>query len=126
MIALLDRGDAHHDACIAALDDIHEPLISVWPALAEAMHLLGDTPRAPQLLLDLIAEGGVELAALNRDDVPRISELMAKYADTPMDFADAALVRAAEQYGTSKILTFDKHFTVYRLGRNRRFTVLGL
>ncbi|TAK10992.1 MAG: PIN domain-containing protein, partial [Acidobacteria bacterium] len=124
LIALLDRSDAHHAAAVAALDRIREPLLTVWPALTEAMHLVSGVPRAPRALLDLVDEGGVELAELDRDDVARIGELMDKYADLPMDFADAALVRAAERHVTSKILTFDRHFEVYRLGRRQRFTII--
>ena len=124
MIALLDRSDAHHEACVAALAGIRAPLLTVWPALTEAMHLLSDVPRAPRTLLDLIDDGGIELTELDHGDVARLAELMEKYADLPMDFADAALVRAAEQTGVSKILTFDKHFRVYRLPRKQRFTIL--
>jgi predicted nucleic acid-binding protein len=43
-------------------------------------------------------------------------ELMRKYADRPMDLADAALVRVAEREGIRKIFTIDrKDFSVYRL-----------
>lgn len=124
MIALLDRSDSHHDSCVAALTEIHAPLLTVWPALTEAMHLLADVARAPRTLLDLVAEGGIELTELDQGDVVRVAELMEKYADLPMDFADAALVRAAERTGASRILTFDRHFKVYRLPRKQRFTIL--
>jgi uncharacterized protein len=50
--------------------------------------------------------------------------LMQQYRDLPMDFADAALVRVAERERLTRILTFDKHFAVYRLPRRTRFTVL--
>jgi predicted nucleic acid-binding protein len=40
-----------------------------------------------------------------------------------MDFADAALVRAAERDSLTRIVTFDDHFTVYRLPGRTRFTV---
>jgi len=126
MIALLDRSDAHHARCVAALDAIRAPLLTVWPALTEAMHLVSDVPRAPRALLDLIDEGAIGLVDLDRDDMPRMAELMEKYSDLPMDFADAALVRAAERDGASEILTFDHHFRAYRFGRRQRFTVLGL
>jgi predicted nucleic acid-binding protein len=124
MIALLDRSDAHHAACVGALDGLRAPLLTVWPALTEAMHLLADVARAPRALLNLIDDGGIELTALEGSDVGRIAELMEKYADLSMDFADAALVRAAERTGVSRILTFDKHFAVYRLPRRQRFTIL--
>ncbi len=54
-------------------------------------------------------------------DVPRIRELMKKYANRPMDLADAALLRVAEREGIRKIFTVDRRdFSVYRLhGRTR-------
>lgn len=124
MIALLDRSDVHHHACVTALARIHTPLLTVWPALTEAMHLLADVPRAPRTLLDLIDEGGIELTELDQSDIAPVADLMEKYGDLPMDFADAALVRAAELTGASRMLTFDKHFAVYRLPRKQRFTIL--
>ena len=43
---------------------------------------------------------------------------MQRYADIPMDFADASIVAAAEQVGTGKVFTLDhKHFGIYRMRR---------
>src|SRR6266852_5177400 len=58
---------------------------------------------------------------LDAGDVPRIRELMKKYANRPMDLADAALLRVAEREGIGKIFTVDRRdFSVYRLhGRTR-------
>jgi hypothetical protein len=46
---------------------------------------------------------------------------MRKYANRPMDLADASLLRVAEREGLRKIFTIDrKDFAVYRLhGRIR-------
>jgi predicted nucleic acid-binding protein len=50
---------------------------------------------------------------------------MEKYRDLPMDMADAALVRVAEREGVRRILTLDRRgFSVYRLARRGRFTIL--
>jgi predicted nucleic acid-binding protein len=49
---------------------------------------------------------------------------MLKYADTPMDFADATLVRLAEREGLTTILTVDRDFEVYRIGGRKAFRVL--
>jgi predicted nucleic acid-binding protein len=48
-------------------------------------------------------------------------ELMGKYADRPVDLADAALIRVAEREGIRKIFNVDREdFTVFRLhGRVR-------
>ena len=47
-------------------------------------------------------------------DEGRVSDLMAKYADVPMSFADACLVRMSERYSDSEVVTLDSDFRVYR------------
>lgn len=124
LIALLDRDDSHHAACVKALKGIRDPLVTVWPAFTEAMHLLADAPPAPDTLCDMVGDGLLDVLETEATDLVRVKTLMNKYNDLPMDFADAALVVAAERHGVSRILTFDRHFTIYRLPRRGRFTVL--
>jgi hypothetical protein len=124
LIALIDASDGRHTRAVEALRSIHDPLCSVWPAVAEAMHLLHDAPSGRDALCDMIEDGALEILPLEREDVGRMKALMRQYRDLPMDFADAALVRAAEREGFKRILSFDKHFRVYRLPRRARFAVL--
>ena len=124
LIALLDRDDAAHERCVEALKRIRDPLVTVWPALTEAMHLLADTPRGPDALCDMVSDGALTLIALEGSDLGRVKQLMQKYHDLPMDFADAALVCAAERERLTRIVTFDRHFEIYRLPRRTRFMVL--
>jgi len=124
LIALLDRDDAAHERCVEALKKIRDPLVTVWPALTEAMHLLADTPRGPDALCDMVSDDALKLISLEAPDLARMKQLMEKYRDLPMDFADAALVCAAERERLTRIVTFDRHFEIYRLPRRSRFTVL--
>jgi uncharacterized protein len=124
LIALLDRDDPEHERCVDAMKQIHDPLVTVWPALTEAMHMLADAARARETLCDLIVDGVVRLVTLESSDLGRIKQLMQKYHDVPMDFADAALVYAAERERLTRIVTFDRHFEIYGLPRRGRFTVL--
>jgi predicted nucleic acid-binding protein len=124
LVALLDAGDRGHAACLSALAAIRDPLLTVWPALTEAMHLVAGTPRAQEALLDMIDDEALRLASLGRTDLPRMKTLLRKYRDLPMDFADAALVRVAERDALTRILTFDRHFRVYALPGRARFVVL--
>lgn len=133
LIALLDRSDAGHMRCVEALERVPlsgaaahngSALVTVWPALTEAMHLLADVPKGQVTLLDMVRDDVLGLIDLDANDVPRLAELMEKYTDLSMDFADAALVCAAERSGVTHILTLDHHFTVYRLPKRARFTVL--
>ena len=124
LIALLDRDDAAHERCVETLKGIRDPLVTVWPALTEAMHLLADTPRGPDALCDMVTDGALTLIQRDAPDLGRMKQLMQKYRDLPMDVADAALVCAAERERLTRIVTFDRHFEIYRLPRRARFTVL--
>ena len=124
LVALLDRDDAKHEQCVAALKRIREPLATVWPALTEAMHLLADTPHGPETLCDMVADAVVKLLPVDDTEMGRVKELMQKYRDLPMDFADAVLVRVAERDQLTQILTFDRDFEIYRLPRRARFRLM--
>jgi predicted nucleic acid-binding protein len=124
LVAVLDRDDGQHHRATETLKSIRDPLATVWPALTEAMHLLGDTPRGADALCDMVTDGLLKLLPLEALDLSRIKELRRKYRDLPMDFADAALVCAAERDWLTRIFTFDVHFTIYRLPRGTKFTVL--
>lgn len=124
LIALLDRSDHWHAACVEALGAIRSPLVTVWPALTEAMHLLSETPRGQEALFEMIEDDALGLASLDDGDLARMKALMRKYRDLPMDFADAALVRVAERERLTHILSFDRRFRAYSLPGRARFVVL--
>ena len=125
LVALVDADDQHHARCVTTLRDLQEPLATVWPPVTEAMYLLADLPKAQQAIWEMVERGALQLLPLHAADVPRIRELMRKYADRPMDMADAALLRVAERDGIRKIFTIDrKVFSVYRLHNRIRPTLL--
>ena len=116
LVAVVDVADQHHRACVAALQNLTEPLGTVWPSVAEAFYLLSDTRNGQDALWDMLCRGAVSLLPLGADDFPRMRELMWKYKDRPMDLADAALIHTAEREGIRKIFTVDRRdFSVYRL-----------
>jgi predicted nucleic acid-binding protein len=125
LAAMVNADDQHHAACFAALKTLREPLSTVWPALTEAMYLLAGFAIGQDALWEMIARGALQLQPLDSLDVPRIRELMRKYADRPMDFADAALIRVAEREGLRKIFTVDRQdFSIYRLHGRLRPTLI--
>jgi len=125
IVALLRRPDQHHERCVATLQGLREPLATVWPVVSEAMFLLADRPDVQAALWQSFESESIRLLPLGRDDIPRIRELMWKYLDRRMDFADAALVRAAEREGIETVFTVDrKEFAVYRLSGRRRIKLL--
>ena len=125
LIALLDRSDGNHAEAVAALREIRDPLLTVWPAYTEAMYFLSDSWRGQAALWEMVTTGVLSLAALDGGDVSRMAALMGKYRDLPMDLADAALVRVAERERIRQVFTFDQSdFRVYRPLGLGRFNVL--
>jgi len=124
LVAVIDADDAYHHRCVQALKQIREPLFTVWPVMTEAMHLVGSLA-AQERLWDVLEEERLKLLPLETDDMPRMRALMKKYADLPMDLADAALVRVAERDGLHTVLTIDRSdFSVYRLQDGKKFRLL--
>jgi len=124
-VALIHADDHHHVSCRQALKKIREPLGTVWPAITEAMYLLGFSSNAQDALWRLLEGDAVKILPLDATDLPRMRELMRKYRDLPMDLADAALVRVAERERVSRVFTIDRRdFELYRPRGIRRFTVL--
>lgn len=125
LVALLKRNDDHHEEIVAILKDIRDPLVTVWPVIVEAMYLLSYSWQAQKALWEIVETGVVRLLELDEPDVPGMKSLMEKYRDLPMDMADAALVHVAVREDLRRVLTLDKRdFSVYRLPRKGRFTLL--
>jgi len=125
LVALLDRSDNHHRSVAATMAEIHDPLVSVWPAIVEAMYLLSFSWRAQQALWEILETDAVRILPLGPADIPPMKKLMEKYRDLPMDMADAGLVRVADRESIRRVMTLDQRdFSVYRLPRKGHFTLL--
>ena len=111
--ALLDGSDAAHHRARALLSSPPGTFIANLPVVTEVIYLLDFSPAA-QLGAIRFA---TEVLILDRgtfDDLPRISAIMAKYADLPADFADASLMAMCERLGIEQIATLDRDFEIYR------------
>lgn len=128
LVALFDPRDRDHRAVRATLEHIREPLVTTVPVLTEAFHLLGPGSRGAQALGEFLERHGLQVWFLSDPTLGRSVELMAKYADHPMDLADASLVVAAEALRSTRVFTLDRRdFATYRarIGRTiRRFSVI--
>jgi predicted nucleic acid-binding protein len=126
LIAVIDADEPDHQLCVETLRQLPPPLVTTWPAFTEAMYLLARAGGAPgrQALWRLVLTGRLELADLPHPAVERAAVLMDKYADRPMDLADATLVALAELRDERRIFTLDADFQIYRIHGRRRFDVI--
>jgi len=118
LIALLDKKDDDHKNCVEALTRLPaEPMLTTWPCFTEAIYILGTVGgyRYQSKLWRFIEDGKLELHDLMSSEVVKMSALMKKYQDTPMDLADASLVAIAESLKFRQIFTIDSDFFICRL-----------
>lgn len=121
----MDPGERHHSACVKAAASLTGRPLTVWPAVTEAIHMLTYSPEGQSRLLSWFDDGRLGFIPLDERDIPRIRELMEKYRDLPMDFADAAIVAAAEREGLDTVFTLDRRdFSLYRPKHTRSFRLL--
>jgi predicted nucleic acid-binding protein len=128
-LALANARDRHHELARRVLSTLQEPLVTTWPVLTETCHLLvsklGSTSSAR--FIESGSYGAFEIFALEQAHLGRVAELMHKYADLPMDLADASLVILAEELGSGRILSTDnRDFRTYRWKNRRPFKNLLL
>lgn len=125
VLAFLDADDKWHGRCVAAFERLRLPLGTTAAVLAELFHLLGDHPGHVAAAWRLLRSDAVAVLPVVDDDLPALDELMQRYADRPMDFADATLVHAANRTGVSTVFTIDHNdFLTYRIDKRRRFRIV--
>ena len=121
LIALFDPADAWHARCVEVRKGVDEPLYTTTPVLKEAFHLLPSASVGARRLMEFITQGGLGLWFLDDRGLERAFELMVRYSDLRMDFADASLVTAAERLRVQKVFTIDRRdFRTYRARRGHR------
>jgi predicted nucleic acid-binding protein len=113
IIALFRRRDEHHERARTSVEDESGPLVVPAGILGEVTYMLelrGGTRVVDAFLVSLL--DGTMLLDCGERDFYRIRELIGRYANLPLGFADAAVIACAERRG-GRVLTYDqRHFPV--------------
>ncbi len=125
LVALFDTSDKYHQLCLEIMKKIQHPLVTTWPVITEVFYLLNFSWKVQDNFWEFIQRGGLEIPEISFTERRRCQELMKKYHDLPMDFADASLVAGAETRDLRTIFTLDyKDFSIYAPRRMRGFILL--
>jgi predicted nucleic acid-binding protein len=126
-IALADKKDKHHRQANHFAKTTAERLITTYPVMTEVCHrsLQRQGVQAQINFIKMYQFGAFDVFEIPKKDKDRLFLLMQKYADLPMDLADASLVLLAEQLGHGRILSTDKRdFHTYRWKNTQPFSNL--
>lgn len=119
LVALLNPRDRYHQWARAMFEQITSPVWTCEPVVTEACFLLRDTVPGVLAVLELLRRGVLQVPFRLDEEAEVIQASLKRYASVPMSLADACLVRMVEQYPSSRLLTLDRHFRIYRT-RDRR------
>lgn len=126
LYALVAKKEKESARCRMILPALRAPLITTWPCFTEAMYLAYRAGgwSMQQFLWRYVRTGTLRLHLPGPAEEERMPELMEKYADNPMDLADASLVAAAEALNVTRVFTLDTHFNAYRLDGTLPFEII--
>ena len=124
-VALIDRSESRHIECVQWLKNFSGRLYSTEAVLTEVLYILNFSTKAQSAAIDFVLEAVVEIVPTSVESLKKAKNLMKKYADLPMDYADASIVCLATETGMQNVVTFArKDFAIYRLPKNRGFTIM--
>jgi hypothetical protein len=116
LVAYLDARDPCHGEAAAGVDTFSGEFHTTGAVITEAMHLVGAARGGPTLLAEFVTASRARVHDFAQPaELRAAAALMAKYSDTPMDYADATLVLLAERIDVLDVLTLDRRgFSTYR------------
>ena len=125
LVAGLMERDRDHAWTRAQLESLPAPLATCEAVLSETFFLLQRVRGGGEKLAALVDRGAIEVRFDFQDERDPVLRLLRKYADTPMSFADACLVRMSELHRDSRIFTLDRDFDAYRRNGRERLPLLA-
>jgi uncharacterized protein len=119
LVAWFNRRDGHHARATAFFDRYRGLLLSTWPVVTEVCHLV--PPHIAVRFMQWVGGGGLRLIDVPDERKSDIAVLIERYADHPMDVADATLVWLAGESAIYEIVTVDQSdFAAYRTASGKR------
>jgi len=124
-VALVDRSEKRHADCVAVLDRWSAAIVTTEAVLTETLYLLGPNWSSQKVGLEFVLRGAFLLVPPSQASLKRVSVLMERYRNVPMDYADATLVALGEELGTDLVFTLDRRgFSAYRLNQRKPFQLV--
>ncbi len=124
LVAALNGHDAWHEWAKTQWMRIEPPMYTCEAVLTEACFLMQKHTQCSHAILELVKREIIVPVFHADQHCTEVLQLMKKYTDQPMSFADACLVRMSEIYPEYSVFTLDKHFRVYRRQGRRHIPLI--
>ena len=114
IVASLNKREKYCVWTLEQIQRLNAPLWTCEAVITEACYLMRKQHHGKEDVLELIERGILRIDFELQTETTAVKELMTKYENVPMDFADACLVRMSERMTDSTIFTLDGDFWIYR------------
>lgn len=122
LLALFNGADNWHTRVVSWLQ-VNEQirLVTTWPVLTEVCALLARRihNRAALDFLSWVEQGGIEVDAPDNWSLATILAISQRFADLPLDLADASIAETAARRSIGYVVSIDKDFDIYRDARGK-------
>ena len=125
LYALLDRRDQNHRWACSILPTLRPPVLTCDAVLSKTFFLLEEDLGPSRQLQAYLEKGVIVSSFASQPFIPQILDLMERYRNVPMAFADACLVCMIEQGQGNAIFTTDKDFRIYRQHKRRLIPLMA-
>jgi predicted nucleic acid-binding protein len=123
LVAFINPQDNWHNWASKCWSTVEPPFLTCEAVITEACFLLRNVYRGENAVLELVEAELIQLPFHLEQETSAICNLLLRYKSVPMSLADACLVRMAELYPGSQLLTWDSDFTIYRKNQNQTITL---
>ena len=124
IVAFLDKRDSWNVWTIEQMRRLPIPFLTCEAVIVEACFLMAHLPNGKENVLKLVSSGVLQIDFSLQTEIEAVEKLIKKYADVPMDFADACLVRMSEQVENSIVFTTDSDFHIYRKNGKQKIDLI--
>jgi predicted nucleic acid-binding protein len=117
LFALTDQSDRNHQCVLAVAQIVNQPLVLPVVVLPEICYLIASRlgHQAMRRFISSLKPGAVQIEPVTLEDLTRVHQVLEQYADSQLDFTDAAIVAIAERLVIKHVYTLDRRdFSIIR------------
>lgn len=117
LFALADQSDRNHQLALDLAQQANETLVLPVVVIPEICYLIASRLGHPAMrqFVASLATQAVRIESLSVKDLARAYEVLEQYADSQLDFTDAAIVAISEKLKITRVYTFDRRdFSIIR------------
>ena len=125
IVAFFDESDNYCLQCRSFLKSFKGRLFTSLAVVTEVSYLLSDNKRIQKAFIEWIDNNAISILNQDNKQFSSILFFMEKYADRPMDFADASLMTLSEAYEIQNIFTLDSDFLFYKSRKGKSLKIIN-